>query len=174
MIKKIALAVVIVIAAVLAFAATKPDTFSVERSTSIKATPEKIHPLINDFHNWTQWSPWENLDPNISRTYSGAASGVGTAYAWTGNGKVGTGRMEITESTPAKITLKLDFLKPMENHCVTEYTLTPKGDVTEVTWSMHGPNKFMGKVFSVFMSMDKMVGKEFENGLANLKAAAEK
>jgi carbon monoxide dehydrogenase subunit G len=175
MFKNIAIAVTVVIAALLIFAATRPDSFRVERVTSIKAPPEKVFALINDFHNWTQWSPWENIDPNLKRTYSGAASGPGTAYAWEGNNKVGQGRMEIMDSLPpAKITIKLDFLKPFEAHNTAEFTLEGKGDSTNVTWAMHGPSPYMTKVIGVFMSMDKMVGKDFETGLANLKAAAEK
>ena len=175
MFKIIAVALSFVIAALLIFAATRPDTFRVERSTSIKAPPEKVFALINDFHNWKQWSPWENIDPNLKRTYSGAARGKGTAYAWEGNSKVGTGSMEILDTTPpAKIVIKLDFMKPFEAHNTAEYTLEAKGDTTNVTWAMYGPSPYLTKVIGVFMSMDKMVGKDFETGLANMKAAAEK
>lgn len=175
MFKKIAIVVVVLIAAVLAFAATKPDTFRVERSTSIKAPPEKIFALINDFHNWGAWSPWEKMDPAMKRTHSGAASGKGEVYEWEGNSKVGAGRMEITESSPpSKVIIKLDFIKPFEGHNIAEFVLEPKGDTTNVTWAMHGPAPYISKLMTVFVSMDSMVGKDFETGLANMKAVAEK
>ncbi|MDB5862840.1 MAG: hypothetical protein JWO70_646 [Betaproteobacteria bacterium] len=175
MFKKIAFVLVVVVAAVLALAATKPDTFQVERSVSINAPPEKIFPLIDDLHNWTAWSPWEKKDPAMKRTYSGEARGKGAAYAWEGNKDVGMGRMEIAESSPtSKVTINLDFVKPFEAHNVVDFTLEPKGGTTSVTWAMHGPSPFFSKVLHVFLSMDRMVGKDFEAGLANLKAAAEK
>jgi carbon monoxide dehydrogenase subunit G len=175
MFKKIAFVVVVLVAAVLALAATKPDTFRVERSVSIDAPPEKIFPLIDDLHNWTAWSPWEKKDPAMKRTYSGAARGKGAAYAWEGNKDVGMGRMEIAESSPtSKVTINLDFVKPFEAHNVVDFTLEPKGGTSSVTWAMHGPSPFFSKVLHVFLSMDRMVGKDFEAGLANLKAAAEK
>jgi hypothetical protein len=173
--KIIAIVVVVLVVAVLGFAMTKPDTFSIQRTMSIKAPPDKIFPLVNDFHSWSSWSPWEKLDPAMKRTHSGAASGKGAVYEWDGNSKVGTGRMEITEvSAPSKVTIKLDFLKPMEGHNIAEFTLEPQGDSTNVTWAMHGPAPFLSKVFQVFVNMDTMLGKEFENGLGNLKSIAEK
>jgi carbon monoxide dehydrogenase subunit G len=175
MFKKIAFVVIVLVAAVLALAATKPDTFRVERSVSIDAPPEKIFPLIDDLHNWTVWSPWEKKDPAMKRTYSGAARGKGAAYAWEGNKDVGMGRMEIAESSPtSKVTINLDFVKPFEAHNVVDFTVEPKGGTSSVTWAMHGPSPFFSKVLHVFLSMDRMVGKDFEAGLANLKAAAEK
>jgi hypothetical protein len=175
MFRKIAIVVVVLVAGVLAIAATRPDTFRVERSVSIQAPPEKIFPLIDDFHNWGAWSPWENRDPAMKRTHSGAARGKGAAYAWEGNNAVGSGRMTIAESSPpSKVTIDLDFLKPFEAHNVADFTLTPEGGATRVTWAMHGPSPFFSKVMQVFLSMDAMVGKDFEAGLANLKAAAEK
>jgi uncharacterized protein YndB with AHSA1/START domain len=170
----IGIVAVVVIAAVLVLAATKPDSFRVERRASIKGPPEKIFGLINDFHNWRSWSPWEKMDPAMQRTYSGPESGKGSVYEWEGNNKVGKGRMEIIDAPPpSKVAIKLDFLKPFEAHNTAEFTLAPKGDATDVTWAMHGPSPFIAKVMSVFMSMDRMVGKDFEAGLANLKAAAE-
>jgi hypothetical protein len=175
MFKKIAIVVAVLVAAVLGFALTKPDSFSVQRTTKIIAPPEKIYPLINDFHSWSSWSPWENVDPAMKRTHSGAASGRGAVYEWDGNSKVGKGRMEITEAaSPSKVTIKLDFLKPIEGHNIAEFTLEPQGDSTSVTWAMRGPSPFVSKVFQVFISMDSMLGKEFETGLANLKSAAER
>ncbi|HKO55800.1 MAG TPA: SRPBCC family protein [Thermoanaerobaculia bacterium] len=175
MLKKIAIIIVVVIAILLIWAATRPDTFSVQRSATINAPPEKIFPLINDFHAWPTWSPWEKLDPGMKRTYSGAASGKGSVYAWDGNKDVGSGRMELTDSAaPSKVDIKLDFLRPFEAHNITEFTLQPSGGATTVTWRMHGPQPFFAKLMSIFFSMDKMVGKDFETGLANLKAVAEK
>ena len=175
MFKTIAIAIVLAIAALLIFASTRPDSFRVERSVSIKAPPEKAFALINDFHNWTQWSPWENIDPNLKRNYSGPRSGTGTVYAWEGNGDAGQGRMEMLENTPpSRIKIKLDFLKPFEAHNTAEFTLEAKGDSTTITWAMYGPSPYLSKVMGIFVSMDKIVGKDFERGLTNLKAAAEK
>lgn len=175
MFKKIALAAVVLVAAVLLFAATRPDSFRVQRSTSIKASPEKVFPLIADFHAWGAWSPWEKLDPAMKRTHSGAPSGKGAAYAWDGNNDVGAGRMEIAEVVPpSRITIKLDFSRPMEGHNTAEFTLVPKGDASEVTWAMFGPNPYLSKLIGLFLDMDKMIGKDFDAGLANLKALAEK
>ncbi len=175
MFKKITIVVAVLVAAVLGFALTKPDSFSVQRTTKIIAPPEKIYPLINDFHSWSSWSPWEKVDPAMKRTHSGAASGQGAVYEWDGNSKVGKGRMEITEAaSPSKVTIKLDFLKPIEGHNIAEFTLKPEGDSTSVTWAMRGPAPFISKVIQVFISMDSMLGKEFETGLANLKSAAER
>lgn len=174
MIGTIAAIVAFVIAAVLAFAATKPDVLRVQRAISIKAPPEKIFPLIDDLHNWAAWSPWEKLDPAMKKTHSGAAHGKGAVYAWEGNAKVGAGRMEITDlSQPSKVTIKLDFLKPLEGHNTAEFTLETQGDATQVSWTMVGPARFISKVMQVFFSMDRMIGKNFEDGLASLKRIAE-
>ena len=170
----LAIVAVVLLGAILVFAATKPDTFRIERATSIQAAPGKVFPLINDFHSWGEWSPWEKIDPELKRTYSGAAAGPGAVYEWQGNKKVGQGRMEIMESTPAsRIVIKLDFLKPFEAHHTAEFTLTGHGDSTNVNWAMHGRQPYMFKVMTMFFSMDKMVGKDFEAGLANMKRIAE-
>ena len=175
MLKTSLIVVVVLIAAMLAFAATKPDTIRVERAMSIKAPPEKIFPFIDDFHRWGTWSPYETKDPAMKRTLSGAANGKGAIYEWDGNSDVGKGRMEITASSPPlKDTIKLDFIKPFEGHNIARFTLEPKGDVTNVTWVMEGPAPFVSKVMQVFVNMDSMIGKDFEAGLANLKAIAEK
>jgi hypothetical protein len=175
MIKKIAVAIAVLIAGVLIFAATKPDTFRVERSAAIKAPPEKIFAILNDFQKWGAWSPWEKKDLAMKRTFGATTSGKGAKYAWEGNKDVGKGSMEIAESSPSsKLTIKLDFIEPFEGHNIVEFTLEPKGDSTNVSWTMHGPMPFISKVISVFCSMDSMIGKDFEAGLANLKAAAEK
>ena len=171
----IAVVLAIAIAVVLILAATKPDTFSVRRAATVKAPPEKIFSLINDFHQWGTWSPWENKDPAMKRSYSGAESGKGAIYAWEGNKNVGSGRMEILDApAPRQVVIKLDFLKPFEAHNTAEFTFVPQGDTTNVTWLMHGPAPFMAKVMHVFINMDNMVGKDFAVGLANLKRITEK
>jgi uncharacterized protein YndB with AHSA1/START domain len=170
----IAIVLAIVIATVLILAAAKPDTFSVQRGATMKTPPEKIFSLINDFHQWGTWSPWENKDPAMKRTFGGAESGTGAVYAWDGNKNVGSGRMEILDvSRPSKIVIKLDFFKPFEGHNTAEFTMLPQGDATSVNWVMHGPAPFMSKVMQVFMNLDNMIGKDFEIGLANLKRLTE-
>jgi uncharacterized protein YndB with AHSA1/START domain len=173
--KTLGITVAVLLAALLIFAATKPDTFRVQRAASIKAPPEKIFPLINDFQGWGAWSPWEKMDPALKRSYSGAPSGKGAVYAWQGNSEVGVGRMEITESSPSsRIAINLDFVKPFEAHNAVEFRLDPKGDATSITWTMQGHTPYLAKIVHVFFDMDSMVGKQFETGLANLKALAEK
>ncbi|MBA3891611.1 MAG: SRPBCC family protein [Gemmatimonadaceae bacterium] len=162
------------IAAVLGLAARKPDEFRVRRTARIAAPPDRIFPLINDFHAWAQWSPWEPLDPAMARTHSGAPSGPGAVYEWNGNKKVGEGRMEITDAAaPRRVAIDLDFIRPFASSNVTEFTLEPDGDGTTVTWDMRGPNAFVSKVMGVFVNMDRLIGKDFENGLASMKAVAE-
>ncbi len=171
----IAVVLAIAIAVVLILAATKPNTLRVQRAASIRAPADRIFPMINDFQIWRSWSPYEDRDPALKRTYSGAESGRGAIYAWDGNKNVGSGRMEILEaSTPSKITIKLDFFKPFEGHNTAEFTMLPQGDVTNLTWTMHGPAVFMSKLMQVFMNLDHMIGRDFEVGLANLKKLAEK
>jgi hypothetical protein len=171
----IAVVLAVAIAIVLILAATKPARFSVQRATTVKAPPDAIFPLINDFHQWGSWSPYENKDPAMKRSYSGTAAGKGAVYAWDGNKNVGSGRMEILDTAvPTKIVIKLDFFTPFEGHNTAEFTMLPQGDATNLTWLMHGPAPFMSKVMQVFMNMDKMIGKDFEVGLANLKRLTEK
>ena len=173
--KTIVLVIAVAVAALLGFAATRPDSFEVQRRTSIQAPPDKVFALLDDFHRFPEWSPWEKLDPGMTRTHGGSARGVGAIYEWNGNDDVGAGRMEITGvQAPARVTVKLNFLRPFESQNTTVYTLQPKGTATEVTWSMSGPMPFISKLMSVFVSMDKMIGKDFEQGLANLKALAER
>lgn len=177
MVKTIAIVVVVLlvvsVAGVLLLAASKPDTFRVQRATSVKAPPDRIFPLIADFHGWGAWSPYEKLDPAMKRPFGGADKGKGAVYE-NSDGKAGKGRMEITDApAPSKVTIKLDFLKPFESHNTAEFKLEPSGDTTELTWAMFGPNLFIGKVMSIFFDMDKMIGKDFETGLANLKTLAE-
>ena len=175
----IAVVLAVIIAAVLIMAATKPDRFSVQRSAVINAPSERVFPLIADFHEWRKWSPWEDRDPELKRTYGATERGKGAIYAWEGNKNVGSGRMEILDSLePAKIVIKLDFFKPFEGHNTAEFTMLPQGGdsltTTAVTWRMHGAAPFISKLMQVFINLDNMVGKDFEIGLANLKRLAEK
>lgn len=169
----IAVIIAIAIAAILVLATTKPDALSVQRSISIKAPPEKIFAAVDDFHRWRSWSPYEEKDPGMKRVYSGASSGKGAIYQWNGNRNVGSGRMEILDTTPSKTTIKLDFFTPFEGHNTAEFIALPRGDATMLTWAMRGPSPFMSKVMQVFINMDTMIGKDFEIGLANLKDVVE-
>jgi len=150
------------------------SSFEVTRSTTVAADPARVHGLIDDFHQWTAWSPWEDLDPNLSRTYTGPSSGVGAHYAWRGNRRAGEGSMEITSSSPERIDIELAFLKPMRNTQQVEFVLSPVSHGTDVTWRMSGRHEgVVMNLFSKVVSMDRLVGKDFEKGLARLKAAAE-
>ncbi len=163
------------VTALLVYAATRPDTFRVHRSASIRAAPEKIWANLADFQRWPAWSPWEKRDPQMKRTVSSPSGGQGATYAWQGNKDVGSGRMEIVEAqAPKKLGIRLDFLEPFEAHNAVDFTLEARGPETHVTWAMYGPANFMTKLMGVFVSMDSMVGRDFEAGLANLKAVSEK
>jgi uncharacterized protein YndB with AHSA1/START domain len=170
----IGVVVVVAIGGILLYAATKPDSFRVQRTVLINAPPDKVFPLINDIKAWTVWSPYEKKDPAMKRAYGAVTAGKGATYAWEGDKNVGQGSMEIVESSPRKIVLKLDFLKPFEAHNIGEFVLEPKGDSTSVTWAIYGPSPYMSKVVGTFMNIDDMIGRDFEKGLADLKAAAEK
>jgi hypothetical protein len=164
--------VILALAAFLAFVATRPGDFRILRSRSLTARPEVVHPFLSDFHKWEAWSPWEKLDPTMKREYSGPPSGPGSSYHWVGNSKVGEGRMTITDSRPPQgLTLRLEFIKPWTATNTTEFELAPSGTGTQVTWTMTGHSNFMAKAFGVFMNLDKVVGTDFEKGLANLDAA---
>jgi hypothetical protein len=149
------------------------STYEVTRSATVQADAAAVHALIDDFHEWTKWSPWEDLDPNLLRTYSGADSGVGAKYAWSGNRKAGQGNMKITSSTPEQIGVELAFLKPFKSRSDVRFTLAPSGNGTQVTWRMTGEQKGVAAAFGKIVSMDKLIGKDFEKGLARLKANAE-
>lgn len=166
--------VVVAVAIVLILAAMKPDSFQVQRAIAINAPPERIQPLIADFRAWSAWSPWEKKDPAMQRSFSGAESGVGARYAWEGDKNVGKGSMEIVEAVLTKVALKLDFAAPFEAHNEAVFALQPQGQITNVVWTMTGPTPFLGKIIHVFMNMDRMVGGDFEAGLAAMKAAAER
>lgn len=175
MLKTIALVVVAAVVLLLGYAATRPDSFSVQRETVIAAPPARVFAQLDDFQRWRGWSPWEGLDPALRRSFSGPPAGPGAVYAWEGNKDVGKGRMEITDSQPpAKLTIRLDFIEPISAHNTAEFRLEPQGEGTRVTWVMFGPSPFLSKLMGVFFDMDKMIGKDFEAGLAKLKAVAEK
>lgn len=174
MLKKVAIVAGLLIIVLAVVVATRPDSFRVERSMEIAAPPAAVFPLVNDFHRWEGWSPWEKLDPSMKRTFEGAAAGTGAVYGWTGNDKVGAGRMTILDSQPDQhVAIKLEFIKPFASTNDTRFTLTPSGSGTRLTWSMDGKNTFVTKAFTMFMDMDKMVGKDFEQGLASIKGLAE-
>ncbi len=172
---KILLALVIVaVLVLLSYAATQPDSFRVERTVQINASAETLFPLVNDLHRFNTWNPYAKKDPDIQGRYGDTGSGPGAFYSWKSD-KVGVGRMEITNSTPfSQVTMKLDFIKPFQAHNIAEFVLIPKGESTQVIWTMHGPAPFLSKLMQVFISMDKMIGKDFENGLRDLKVLAEK
>lgn len=174
MFKIIAIIVALLVAAFLIYAATKPNDFRVERSITIKAPSEKITAYLTDFKQWGAWSPWEEKDPAMKRSYSGSASGKGAVYEWVGNKNVGTGRMEILDVQSPKVTIKLEFLAPYEARNTAEFAMQSEGENTKLTWAMFGPANYLSKVMTTLFSMDKMLGPDFESGLAKLKAAAEK
>jgi hypothetical protein len=151
------------------------DTYSVQRSVTIDAPPARIYGQIANLHKWISWSPWEDLDPELKRTYSGAEAGTGAVYRWSGNRKAGQGRMEITDATePSRVQIDLVFEKPFKAQNDTVFTISPEGSGSRVDWSMTGKNTLVTKVMGIFKSMDKMVGPDFEKGLARLKETSEK
>ena len=172
MLKKIAIVVALILVALAGYVATRPAEFRIVRSRTMTAPPDVVHAYVNDLHRWSEWSPWEKLDPAMKREHSGPPAGPGAAYHWSGNSDVGEGRMTITDSRPpSSVTLRLEFLKPFAATNTTQFDFAPSGAGTSVTWAMSGHNNFMAKAFSAFMDMDKMVGTDFEKGLANLDAA---
>jgi len=175
MIKAIVIVVVVAIAGVLAYAATQPNTFRVQRSTVIQAPPGEVYAIVEDLDRGKEWSPFEKKDPNLKRSRSGPPKGKGSVYSFEGNSEVGAGSLTVLDTVPPnKLVLALDMTKPMEGHNTVEFTLVPEGSGTRLTWSIFGPMPFISKVMCVFIDMDKMIGREFESGLASLKALAEK
>ena len=153
---------------------TRPSEYKVARSTVVNAPAATVFPQVNELKKWEAWNPWGKIDPNMKLTYSGPASGVGAVYAWVGNSDVGEGQGTIMESRPNELVqLKLEFFKPMAGVGTAAFTFKPQGDKTEITWTMSGQNNFIGKAMCMIMNMDKMIGSQFEKGLADLKAAAE-
>lgn len=178
MIKKILLYGIVVIVLIIAIfcvvVAMQPAHYTVERSATINAPAPVVFAQVNDFHKWQAWSPWENLDPNTKKEFSGAAAGTGAVYSWAGNNDVGEGKMTITDSRPSdQIKIRLEFVKPFTATNATDFTFTPQGNQTNVKWTMSGDNNFIAKAFSMFMNMDKMVGGDFEKGLAQMKTVSE-
>jgi hypothetical protein len=170
----ILLVLAVIVVVFVAVVAMRPAEFRIWRSATIAAPAPDLFAQVNDFHNWEAWSPWAKLDPTMKQTYEGAPAGSGAIYSWAGNGKVGEGRMTVTLSHPSDlIRINLEFLKPFKATNIAEFTFKPEGNQTVVTWSMSGRNNFMLKAFGLFMNMDKMVGGDFEKGLANMKSVVE-
>ncbi|MBL7952365.1 MAG: SRPBCC family protein [Flavobacteriales bacterium] len=168
----IILGLAVIIIGIFIAASLKPNTVHYERSVVIDASPERILPHIVDFHKWQSWSPWEKMDADLQRSYSGSAAGVGAMYAWAGK-KAGEGTMEVLDASNGGVKIDLRFIKPWKAECVAQFHFTPQPNGTNVRWTMDGPNTFMGKVFGLFVNMDKMIGKDFESGLSALKSSVE-
>jgi hypothetical protein len=170
----IAIVLLVGVAGLVAYAATRPDTFRIERSTLINAPADTVHAILTDLRRGREWSPFERKDPNLKRSFSGPETGVGSALEWEGDMNVGAGKLSIAQATPSKITLNLDMRKPMEGHNIVEYALATQGDATHLTWSMHGKMNLIAKVMCIFINLEKDLGSEFEKGLRDLKALAER
>ena len=174
MLAYIIIGLAVVIVGILIAASLKPSTVHYERSAVINASPERVLPHIADFHKWIAWSPWDKLDPNMKREFSGAGQGIGAKYSWSGNGKAGEGTMEILQASAKGVKIDLRFVRPFKSDCITHFHFTPQGNATQVRWTMDGPQLFVGKLFGLFMNMDTMIGKDFEKGMAAKKAEVEK
>ncbi|HWP77556.1 MAG TPA: SRPBCC family protein [Methylomirabilota bacterium] len=174
MLWKILIALVVIVVGLVTVIALQPARYRVSRSTTIAAPAPVVFGQVNDFHRWTAWSPWEKIDPAMKRTYEGPPAGVGASYTWVGSGEVGEGRMTIVESRPSDlIQVKLEFVKPFAGTSVAEFSFKPEGDRTLVTWSMTGDKNFIAKAIHLVMSMDRMIGDQFDKGLAAMKTVAE-
>jgi Polyketide cyclase / dehydrase and lipid transport len=173
MLKKILIGVGAVLALLVVVILMQPATFHIERSINMAAPPDAAFAQVNDFHAWRAWSPWEKLDPSLKRSYDGAPAGVGAKYAWVGSKEVGEGRMTIEKSSPSEVAIKLEFLKPFAATNTATFTFTKTAEGNKTTWAMDGNNNFMSKAFHLVMNMDKMIGPDFERGLAAMKTAAE-
>jgi hypothetical protein len=172
--KRVGLGLVAVVLLFVIVVMTRPSTFRIERSATVAAPPEAVYAQIVDFHAWERWSPWEGLDPALKRTYAGPAAGPGASYAWSGNDDVGEGKMTITGAEqPSNVTVRVEFIKPIEATNTTNFTLVPAPSGTKVTWVMEGENGFIGKAYGMIMYMDKMVGADFEKGLGAMKQIVE-
>jgi hypothetical protein len=172
--KRILIGLAVIVLVFLGIVALQPNEYSVARTAAISAPASAVFAQVNDLHKWEAWSPWAKLDPAMKQTYSGAASGTGAICAWVGNDQVGEGRMTVTESRPNELVrLNLEFFKPMEGTSIAEFAFKADGTQTSVTWSMSGKNNFIGKAVCMFMNMDKMLGGQFEKGLAQLKSVLE-
>jgi carbon monoxide dehydrogenase subunit G len=174
MLRKILIAIAVIIAVFVVIIATRPADFRVSRSATLPAPPAVVFEQVNDFHKWEAWSPWAKLDPNAKNTFEGPAAGSGAIFRWAGNNQVGEGAMTIMESKPGELVrINLEFIKPFAGTSTAEFTFKPVGDQTEVTWSMSGKNNFIGKAMSLIMNCEKMIGPQFEQGLANMRAVVE-
>jgi len=168
------IAVAIIVVLLVVIISLQPTDYRISRSIQVAAPPAEVFAQVNDFHNWVAWNPWGKIDPAMKQTYEGPAAGAGAVNSWVGNNQVGEGRMTIIDSHPSDlIRIKLEFFKPFANTATAEFTFKPEGGQTSATWSMQGQNTFMGKAFHLFMNMDKMIGGQFDKGLADLKAVAE-
>ena len=171
---RLLLVLVLIVVGLVVVIARRPSEFRIERTTVVAAAPAAVFAQVNDFHKWDAWNPWAKLDPAMKQSYEGAPAGVGAVYIWAGNSQVGEGRMTLTESRPSDlIRIKMEFLKPFANTSTAEFTFRPEGDQTVVTWSMEGRNNFMAKAIHLVVNMDKMIGGQFEKGLAQMKAVTE-
>ena len=174
MLKKILIAVAVIIVVMVVIVALQPTEFRVARSTTISAPAPAVFAQVNDFHKWEAWNPWGKIDPAMKQTYEGAPAGIGAIYTWAGNNEVGEGRMTLTESRPSElIRIKMEFFKPFAGISTAEFTFKPEGNQTAVTWRMSGENNFMAKAMHLFMNMDKMIGGQFDKGLAQMKSIVE-
>jgi hypothetical protein len=174
MLKKILIGLAVVVIVFLIVIALQPSEYRVTRSVTIAASPEAVFPHVNELKKWAAWNPWEKIDPNMKLAYEGPEAGVGASYSWVGNNEVGEGKMSITDSRPNEsVKFKLEFFKPMAGTSDAEFTFKRQGDQTEVIWAMSGKNNFIGKAFCLFMNMDKMIGGQFEKGLAQMKSVVE-
>lgn len=174
MLKTILIVLAVIVVVFVVVVAMQPSEFRVARSTTVSAPPGTVFAQVNDFHKWEAWNPWGKIDPAMKQTYEGAPAGVGAVYTWAGNNEVGEGRMTITESRPSDlIRVRLEFFKPLRATNTAEFTFKPEGNQTAVTWSMFGQNNFMAKAIHLFMNMDKMIGGQFEKGLASMKSIVE-
>jgi len=174
MLKKILIGLVVIVVVFAVIVALQPSEFRIMRTATIAAPAPAVFAHVNDFHKWEAWNPWGKIDPAMKQAYEGAPAGVGAIYTWAGNNEVGEGRMTITESRPSDlIRIDLEFIKPFAGNGIAEFTFKPEGNQTVATWTMTGTNNFMAKAIHLFMNMDKMIGGQFENGLATLKSAVE-
>ena len=174
MLTKIFIVLAVVVAVLIVIVTLQPSDFRVSRSAIVSAPAPAVYAQVNDFHKWEAWNPWGKIDPAMKQTYEGAAAGVGAIYTWTGNNEVGEGRMTITDSRPSDLVrIKLEFFKPLAATNTAEFTFKPEGNQTAVTWSMTGAKNFMAKAIHLFMNMDKMIGGQFEKGLASMKSIVE-
>jgi len=174
MLIKILIAIAVIFIVFVVIVALQPSEFRVARSAAMSAPAPAVFAQVNDFHKWEAWNPWAKIDPAMKQTYEGAPAGTGAVYTWAGDKEVGEGRMTIIESHPSElIRINMEFFKPFAGTSIAEFTFKPEGNQTVVTWSMAGKNNFMAKAIHLFMNMDKMIGGQFDKGLAQMKSVVE-